>query len=71
MVPTISSQQLQQPAQATPLPWRSGRNFPMKLHECLTELEQQGLRHIAGFQPHGRSFLVNKPQEFMEQVLPR
>jgi hypothetical protein len=43
----------------------------MKLHECLTELEQQGLRHIAGFQPHGRSFLVNKPQEFMEQVLPR
>jgi hypothetical protein len=71
MVPTIASEQLP-PDRAMLLSSQSdGRNFPTKLHECLTELEQQGLGHIAGFQPHGRSFLVHKPQEFMQQVLPR
>jgi HSF-type DNA-binding len=50
---------------------QDGRNFPTKLHQCLTELERSGLGHIASFQPHGRSFLVHKQEEFVRRVLPR
>lgn len=50
---------------------RSNLGFPVKLHACLTELERQGLSHIASFQPHGRSFLVHKQHEFVTQVLPK
>jgi HSF-type DNA-binding len=52
-------------------PAQDGRNFPTKLHQCLTELEREGLGHIASFQPHGRCFLVHKQEEFVRQVLPR
>jgi HSF-type DNA-binding len=67
-------------AQADPLPSSSvltspqpmdNRNFPARLHQCLTELERQGLGHIVSFQPHGRCFVVRKQQEFVDQVLPR
>jgi HSF-type DNA-binding len=52
-------------------PVQDGRNFPTKLHQCLTELEHAGLGHIASFQPHGRCFLVHRPEEFVQKVLPR
>jgi HSF-type DNA-binding len=52
-------------------PVQDGRNFPTKLHQCLTELERAGLGHIASFQPHGRCFLVHRQEEFVQKVLPR
>jgi hypothetical protein len=45
-------------------------NFPVKLHYMLTELENDRMDDIISWQPHGRSFLVHKQQQFVEQVLP-
>lgn len=38
-------------------------NFPVKLHYMLSELEDDGLEHIASWQPHGRCILVHKPDD--------
>ena len=46
------------------------RNFPVKLHYMLSELERDGLDHIASWQPHGRCFLVHKQKEFTQCILP-
>jgi len=43
--------------------------FPLKLHEMLHKVESHGLEHIVSWQPHGRCFVVHKPQEFV-QLLP-
>ena len=48
----------------------SERNFPVKLHYMLSELEADGMSHIVSWQPHGRCFLVHKQQEFMDHILP-
>jgi hypothetical protein len=64
-------QQTMNPARPVHSASQDGRNFPTKLHQCLTELECEGLGHIASFQPHGRCFLVHKQEEFVRQVLPR
>lgn len=45
--------------------------FPLKLHETLTIIEQDGLDHVIGWMPHGRSFKIHKQQQFVEEVLPR
>jgi len=34
-------------------------------------LEQPDLQHIACWMPHGRAFMVNSPQLFVKEVLPR
>jgi hypothetical protein len=53
------------------LPNRSEeRNFPVKLHYMLTELEIDGMDGIVSWQPHGRCFLVHKQEQFVEEVLP-
>lgn len=44
-------------------------HFPTQLHFVLSELEADGMAHIASWQPHGRCFLVHKPKEFLESVL--
>jgi hypothetical protein len=49
---------------------QDGGNFPTKLHECLTKLEEHGLVHVVSFQPHGRSFLIHKQEAFVRSVLP-
>ena len=51
------------------LPNHGEENFPVKLHYMLTELETDRM-DIISWQPHGRSFLVHKQQQFVEQVLP-
>ena len=47
----------------------SEANFPVKLHYMLSDMEADGLDHIVSWLPHGRSFVVHKPKEFVSQVL--
>lgn len=48
----------------------SDRNFPVKLHFMLSDLEADGLGHIVSWQPHGRCFVVHKQEEFVKMILP-
>jgi hypothetical protein len=44
--------------------------FPIKLHEMLDDIERDGYGHVVSWQPHGRCFVVRKPKEFVEHVMP-
>lgn len=44
--------------------------FPIKLHAMLVGVKREGLEDVCSWQPHGRCFVVRKPQEFVE-LLPR
>jgi len=53
---------------------RKGRTgtFPQKLHQMLSDLEQQeGGTDIASFLPHGRAFAIHDPKEFVKTVMPK
>lgn len=43
--------------------------FPEKLHEMLENVEEEGLSHIVSWHPHGRSFAVHKPKEFVTVIM--
>lgn len=47
--------------------------FPMKLQNMLDhiDLAEPALAEIVSWQPHGRCFLVHKPKQFADSVLPR
>jgi hypothetical protein len=45
-------------------------SFPIKLHSVLDQVEADGLTHVVSWQAHGRAFVVHKPKEFVETVLP-
>lgn len=45
--------------------------FPFKLHRMLESVDRDGLSAIVSWQPHGRAFLVHKPNEFVSKVLPQ
>lgn len=45
--------------------------FPLKLHSVLEQVEMDGLAHVVSWQPHGRCFVVHKPQEFVDHVMPK
>jgi hypothetical protein len=45
--------------------------FPVKLHSVLTQVEADGLAHVISWQPHGRCFVVHKPKEFVDHVMPK
>mmetsp|Transcript_10763 Transcript_10763/g.25649 ORF Transcript_10763/g.25649 Transcript_10763/m.25649 type:complete len:558 (+) Transcript_10763:284-1957(+) len=45
-------------------------SFPLRLHSVLERIEEDGYGHICCWQPHGRCFLIHKPQEFTDTVLP-
>jgi hypothetical protein len=47
-----------------------GTPFPLKLHEMLQNVVQDGYAHIVSWQPHGRCFVVHKPELF-KQLLPK
>jgi HSF-type DNA-binding len=38
--------------------------FPIQLHEMLDRVEQDGFANVISWQPHGRCFVVHKPDEF-------
>jgi hypothetical protein len=44
--------------------------FPERLHYVLSEMEKDGLQHIASWQPHGRCFVVHDQELFTEKILP-
>jgi HSF-type DNA-binding len=44
--------------------------FPLKLHAVLDQVEADGLAHVISWQGHGRAFLIHKPKEFVEHVMP-
>lgn len=44
--------------------------FPVKLHFMLTEMENDGLSDIVGWQPDGRSFIIKTPKEFESKIIP-
>ncbi len=45
--------------------------FPLKLHEMLDKAMAEGYGDIVSWQPHGRCFVVYKPQDFQQIVLPK
>jgi hypothetical protein len=45
--------------------------FPEKLHELLESASEHGLDEIIGWQPHGRCFVVHKPKQFVEDIMPQ
>jgi HSF-type DNA-binding len=49
----------------------SNRNFPVKLHFMLQDVEEEGLTHIVSWAPHGRSFMVHRMNDFVEIILSR
>ena len=44
--------------------------FPVKLHYMLSDMQADGLDHIVAWQPHGRCFIVHKPHDFGDKILP-
>ncbi|CAJ1936517.1 unnamed protein product [Cylindrotheca closterium] len=58
--------------QADPTDRRGGVSisFPIKLHAILDQVEADGLSHIISWQPHGRCFVIHKPKEFADHVMP-
>jgi hypothetical protein len=46
-------------------------SFPERLHYVLSEMEKDGLQHVASWQSHGRCFLVHDQKLFTETILPK
>jgi len=44
--------------------------FPWKVHDMLEKADADGIEDIVCWIPHGRAFMVHRPQEFVEQVMP-
>lgn len=44
--------------------------FPIVLHRVIAAVQADGLSHVFGWQPHGRAFLIHKPRQFVEIILP-
>ena len=47
----------------------AAHSFPVKLHQALERIEEDGLAHIISWQPHGRSFIIHQPPQFKD-ILP-
>jgi len=45
--------------------------FPIKLYEMLENVSKDNFHRIVSWQPHGRCFLVHKPKDFVDFVLPK
>lgn len=45
-------------------------SFPTKLHSVLDQVEADGLAHVVSWQPHGRCFVIHKPKEFTDHIMP-
>lgn len=49
----------------------SSLSFPTKLHAILDQVEEDGLSHVISWQPHGRCFVIHKPKDFTDHVMPK
>ena len=45
--------------------------FPVVLHRLLAAVEADGFGHVFGWQVHGRCFVIHKPKEFTQDILPK
>ena len=45
--------------------------FPIRLHLMLDQIDSDGFASVVSWQPHGRCFVVHKPKEFVEKVMPK
>ena len=45
--------------------------FPEKLHYMLSRMDDECTTDIVAWQPHGRCFIVRKPGDFVEKIMPR
>ena len=45
--------------------------FPEKLQYMLSQMEPEDTADIVTWQPHGRCFIVHKPKEFVDEIMPR
>jgi hypothetical protein len=45
-------------------------SFPLKLHAVLDQVETDGLAHVVSWQHHGRCFVIHKPKDFTEHIMP-
>lgn len=45
--------------------------FPVKLHSMLDAIERDGFANVVSWQPHGRCFVVHKPKEFVNHIMPK
>jgi hypothetical protein len=45
-------------------------SFPLKLHTVLDQVETDGLAHVVSWQHHGRCFIIHKPKEFTDHIMP-
>jgi hypothetical protein len=45
-------------------------SFPTKLHSVLEQVDADGWGHVISWQAHGRCFVIRKPKEFTDYVMP-
>lgn len=45
--------------------------FPLRLHQVLDQVETDGYADIISWKPHGRCFVIHKPKQFVEEVMPK
>ena len=58
----------------TPIRRRKGgvnTPFPIVLHRTIAQIAKDGYGEIFGWQPHGRCFVIFKPKDFCNTVLPK
>lgn len=51
--------------------WDVSVSFPSKLFNMLEEADAEGHSDVVSFQPDGKSFIIHKPDEFAEEVIPK
>ena len=50
---------------------KTSKHFPLRLHDMLTDAKDMAFEDIVSWQPHGRCFVVHRPKEFVEEVMPQ
>jgi hypothetical protein len=49
----------------------SADTFPFKLYRMLEEAETDGRQAIVSFNEKGRCFIIHKPKEFVDEIMPK
>jgi HSF-type DNA-binding len=56
---------------SAPLQTTPNAAFPIKLHETLSQIANDGYDHVVGWLSHGRSFKIHRQNEFVETIMPQ
>lgn len=49
----------------------SAISFPTKLFKLLESASDEGFEDVISFLPHGKGFMIHKPERFSEEILPK